>query len=148
MGRFWKLITSCTDDRDPTWKKKSNLLSPWGWNKWWDSLKALMKRCGWKWWLFHVREHLNIHRANANEILTARLLLRTVTEEPKARNRGSWVLPDRPTPTQLGRQAIWSNFWPPFPHLTMLGGGGWLPTKRGEGSQVQKISLILTVSCA
>jgi hypothetical protein len=47
--------------------------------------------------------------------LTAGLLLRTVTEESKLKNRFSWVLLDRPLPTWPGRRAIRS---------VVRGGGG------------------------
>jgi hypothetical protein len=76
--------------------------------------------------------------------LTAWLLIRTVTEESKAENRCSWVLLDRPLPTRPGRKVIRSDC-PSFPYPITFWGGG-LPTEGGGGSQVQKISRILTVN--
>jgi hypothetical protein len=65
--------------------------------------------------------------------LTALLLLRTVSEESIAQNRGLWVSLDCPFPTRPGRQAIQSDCLITISIAFGRGGGGWLPQKREDG---------------
>ncbi len=77
---------------------------------------------------------------------TAQLLLRTVTEDPKAQNRRSCAYLDRSPLTWPGRQ------WPDclitisIPYHIPKGVGRGLLQKRGVGSQVWMISQIPTVT--